>query len=387
MFACHAGGVESIHEMMPFLQPKDVNLALIWAAEQGKVSVVDLILKSPYISLDGLDQSYSALFLASSGRHLEVMRSLLQAGANPNGRSKGVRHEPYASPLTPVPTSQDTVRALGSTPLHALCGMRQNSRRRQNDRESVKKCFDLLLAAGCDINAINSEHRTALHYSISRSAHTSEDISLHNLLSFLLLENGANPSIADKHGDTPLHLLQIHTKSAQVLEALLRNGADLYARRPADGRTPIHNMLDSTYTLDIKTLLTHVTNWNVQDNKGDSPLHIVFANSQNPQDFVTDLLNAGADLSLKNKNGQVPHFALRDMSCKPSNPILPTLVAAGADLESRDNDGRTFLLSALNIKVKRGDTMYTIQRLLDLGVNINVVDNDGNGKWEPTIRY
>lgn len=340
MYACQSGGVETVREMMPYLQPEDLYRALCWAARSGMAPVVDLILTSREVSIDGLDRSNTPLFLASAGLHFEAMRSLLKAGADPNRRCSNTSQHPMRGHPTEDCHEKEF---LGPMPLHALCGvMSHNIFGGQTDEENIKKCFKLLLDAGCDINAIDTANKTPLHYAMSRKSRGFSSES--ELVSSLLLQNGADPSISDNNGDTPLHLLKLQQESSILIEPLLRHGGSLTVRRPKDGRTPVHTIMDSVHTMDIKPLLPYVQDWNVQDGMGLSPLHIVLSTSYNPGATVKDLIQAGADLNLRNRNGEVPHLLVRDLAIPSPTPILPILLDAGADLESTDNLGRTILL-------------------------------------------
>lgn len=341
MYACQSGGVETVREMLPYLEPKDLHQALCWAAKSGKAPVVDLILTSPEVSIDGAERSSTPLFLASAGLHFEVMRSLLKAGADPNRRCSITSHYYVRAPNDEL---QEEKEFLGPMPLHALCGvMSPRTFAVQADDENLKRCFKLLLDAGCDINAIDIANKTALHYAIAQNTRGfSSDAS--ELVSSLLLQNGADASISDKNGNTPFHLMKLRQESVPLIELLLRCGGSLTARRPKDGRTPVHTIMDNAHTIDIKPILPFVHDWNIQDDMGQSPLHIVLSTSYNQEVIAKDLLQAGADLKLRNRNGEVPHLLVKELGTGSMTPILTTLFDAGADLEATDNHGRTILL-------------------------------------------
>jgi ankyrin repeat protein len=93
MYCCNGGSVESVREMMPYLKQKDLNNALCWAASSGNTKVVDMILTSPDTSVDHPDYPDTPLFLAAFGLHFDILRSLLQSGADPNKRSTNFNPE------------------------------------------------------------------------------------------------------------------------------------------------------------------------------------------------------------------------------------------------------------------------------------------------------
>jgi ankyrin repeat protein len=342
---------------------------LCWAAQSGKSQVVDVLLTSPGISVES--RSDTALFLASGGLHYEAMRSLLRKGADPNKRSMN-----FADQMGILCFAVEKIgrsKTFGPTPLHAVSGVVRNNNTRQRDAESMKKCFKLLLDAGCDINAVDQDGKTPLHCSIVENKWT---------LAQLLLENGADPMSRDKFGNTPLHLVLPRESSIPAVELLLAKGANLNDRRPSDGCTPLHTMLGHTMLgsindVKIEVLLPHVADWNIEDDQGNTPLHHVLSHSHNPKPVVLELLKAGADFNRRNKSGETPIHVIRATGdFRPVNDILPLLVAGGASLEVKDNGGRSLLLRLLNGPL--WNAQKDIQNLLDIGADVNTCDNEGN---------
>ena len=63
----------------------------------------------------------------------------------------------------------------------------------------------LILHAGCDVNAVNTEGNTPLHLAVTfKPAEPKEVVILSEML-LLLLEVGADPKLPNKNGQTPLH--------------------------------------------------------------------------------------------------------------------------------------------------------------------------------------
>ena len=63
----------------------------------------------------------------------------------------------------------------------------------------------LILHAGCDVNAVNTEGNTPLHLAVTfKPADPKGAVALSEML-LLLLEMGADPKLANKNGQTPLH--------------------------------------------------------------------------------------------------------------------------------------------------------------------------------------
>lgn len=101
-----------------------------------------------------------------------------------------------------------------------------------------------------------------------------------------------------------------------------------------------------------------------KDDEGYTPL--MWAALNNNHEMCTLLLAAGADVNERNEDGQTPlMYAWNAEICK-------TLLEAGAEVDSRNNDGWTpLMVAALNGSVK------TCGVLLDAGADINAKNSGG----------
>ncbi|KAE8454120.1 hypothetical protein EG329_005044 [Mollisiaceae sp. DMI_Dod_QoI] len=373
MYASQSGCTEAVREMVPYLEVKDLHDALCWAASSGKTQLVDLLLALPGVSAEPPEHSDTPLFLASAGLHYHIMKALLEKGADPNSRSTNYRRNGGTITLYNVAEQKDR----GPTPLHAVCGLNgPHNHSRESDSENMKRCLRILLDAGSNVNAVDRTGWTPLHQAISLRKYSQPAESLPGVL-MLLLDNGADPTIQDDFGDTPLHLVSLRQDSASIIDLLLSKGCSLDVRRSKDGRTPLHTMMDDAHAIDIKPLLPYVKDWNVRDSHGDTPLHIFLSSSFHPKAALQDLLDAGADLSCKNKDGEAPIHSLREIGHGPGTSIIPTLLAAGASLETKDSEGRTFLLRLLRGNLFNAQKQ--LQGLFELGAKIDACDYNGDG--------
>ncbi|KAF4635790.1 hypothetical protein G7Y89_g2312 [Cudoniella acicularis] len=378
--ACRLGSTESVREMLPYLEIQDLNDALLWASAAGKSQLVSMLLKVPEVSPAVPEGEDTPLYLASLGWHFETMQILLENGADPTIRSS--MNRPHRGPGRPghkKPKSHRVLRDkqdLGPTPLHAICGSGWRSVPPSSSVDDVvRKCFEILFNAGSDIDAVDDFGRTALHLSLNADARRKSTSALPKLL----LEHGANPMATDNAGNTPLHLIHLQSDSQSLIELLLEHGADINAKRSgpyADGRTPLHTMLININEADIKPLMPFVTDWNVVDNEGNTPLHCIAYQSRPHAAAVTQLLDAGADPKLRNRKGETPLHLMRDFSSESEESAFLALLEAGSSIESRDNDGNTVLLAML--ACRHQDSARTVQFFVDCGAQFGVTNNEGN---------
>ncbi|KAK0099478.1 hypothetical protein ONS96_008315 [Cadophora gregata f. sp. sojae] len=362
MYACQSGSVESVRTMIPFLTPENLNQALCWAATPGKAQVLDLLLDVPGVQVDPPGQLDTPLFLAAKCLHFDAMRSLLSKGADSNKISENAHHMQGYTMHGILERGK-----TGPSPLHAVCGLHYQSYTHQNDEENMKKCFGLLLKYGCDMNPIDKEGKTPLHYSVKSKKHS--------CISLLLLKNGADPTRRDKSGHTPLHLLDLHEDCGPLIELMTAKGARMNDRA-SDGRTPLHCMVSSIHELEIEPLLPLVDDWNVADSNGDTPLHVLLSQSYHPEAGLQVLLKAGADLHRRNKKGELPIHVVKELIPGFGTSILPLLLAAGANLEAKDHSGGTVLSRLADTHTF--NFQKTAQYLVEMGADVNCCDFEGN---------
>jgi ankyrin repeat protein len=81
--------------------------------------------------------------------------------------------------------------------------------------EKTTDLIDVILETGkFDINGVDNDGRTPLHYAIKRP----DPVTIN---ARRLIKMGANPGIADKNGVTPLHMAARNAESMDLIELLL----------------------------------------------------------------------------------------------------------------------------------------------------------------------
>jgi ankyrin repeat protein len=189
----------------------------------------------------------------------------------------------------------------------------------------------------------------------------------------MLLKYGAEATVTSKNGSTPLHLTCERKAHEKLIELLVSHGADINAKRYVDGKTPLHIMLRVSNSLRLESLLAYKPDVNAKDNDGNTPLHLAVGQyySYAPSNTVQILLDAGADPNQKNDNMESPIHMMEYGFTPDAIDVVPILLNAGADLEARDNLGRTVLLRCL-------DNLKAVKHLLGLGANVGARDIYGH---------
>ena len=95
----------------------------------------------------------------------------------------------------------------GNTLLH-LAAWHETPIKEDNVRSVCKlpcvETMKLILHAGCDVNAVNTEGNTPLHLAVKYKPAEPEDVEILREMLLLLLDIGADPKLENKNGQTPL---------------------------------------------------------------------------------------------------------------------------------------------------------------------------------------
>lgn len=182
------------------LRPAD----LVVAAAAGALATVQRLLELGFAVDTQDDQGASALLRACGAGHREVAACLLQAGANPAlpahsgvtplAAAVAARREPLVALLCEHGVAADQRLPNNATALMVAAAM------------GYPDIAGQLLDAGADVNAVDTDGRSALHAAAQFGFEHNDSLRARRLFD-CLLKRGADINRADNEGKTPLLLL------------------------------------------------------------------------------------------------------------------------------------------------------------------------------------
>lgn len=201
---------------------------------------------------------------------------------------------------------------------------------------------------------------TALHIAACKNNET--------MISFLL-DMGANPNVVDQQGRTPA-MIAAEYGHVQSLQVLAVADSDMTVR-DREGKGILFYCLLSTkrHTLSMKIALEHGANVNNVSNDGQ-PL-LVTAAQTGLEDFVDELLRAGADPDSKHLKSSFS--ALHAAAASGSVDCVRSILETGANVDVLDEKNT----HAAHLAADKGH--YDVIRVLaSYGADLGKVTTDGN---------
>ena len=257
---------------------------------------------------------------AGWGRNLAAITALIELGADVNARNK-----------------------WGRTPLHLAAHCRQHA---ASCARHTAAAITALIEAGADVNARDKDDHTPLRRAAS-CRHTAAPISC-------LLEAGADPNARDKDDWTPLHEAARWNPNAEITARLLEAGADPNAR-DKDDWTPLHLAAwindDPNMPEIAARLLDAGAELEATNMDGMTPLHLAARSNDNPE-MIARLLKADANPNARDMAGRAPLHLAVPAGGPAVTARITLLLAGGAELFARDENGMTPLEVARQKKGK-----------------------------------
>ncbi len=222
--------------------------------------------------------------------------------------------------------------------------------------------------------AVQEKHQPVVTYLLTKGASVNEKYGPNGLTALyvacsngsldiakVLVDAGANVNLKTTAGFSPLYVAVVQ-KHQPVVEYLLTKGVSINEKYGSNGFTALYASC-SIGSLNIaKVLVDAGANVNLKITEGFSPLYVAVLQKHQP--VVEYLLTKGA--SVNEYNGSNGLTALYEACINGSLDIAKVLVDAGADINKRNKQGRTPLIGAVS-----GKKVRVVEYLLTKGVNIN----------------
>ena len=292
---------------------------LMAAADRGSLDVVKLLLAhGANVNAKETRGGQSALMWAVAEKQSEVVRALVEQGADVRDRSAG-----------------------GFTPLLFAA--------QQGDLDSAR----ILLAAGADVNEGTPNDGSAL---LVAAASGRDDLAA------FLVDRGADPNAVDPKDFSVLHHVVSRRDMPNSVKSLLAHGADPNAhlteeppnRRTEDisliGATPLFLAARAGNTVGVRLLAANGADPKVKTKENTTPLMAAAGVGKFQDDrevtssrdarFETAklLVELGADVNGAGENGWT---ALHGAAYTGSDEIIQLLVEKGASMDAMDRFGQT----------------------------------------------
>ncbi|KAF7251652.1 Ankyrin repeat and SOCS box protein 2 [Varanus komodoensis] len=321
--AIKEGDEEALHKMMQsgknLAQPnKDGWLPLHDAAYYGKESSYPGTIDQRTL------QEETALYLATNRGNIDCMRSLLQAGAEPDISNK-----------------------VRETPLYKAC--------ERKNAEAVQ----LLLLYNADTNHRCNRGWTALHEAVARN-----DLEIIDLL----VKGGAKVEATNCYGITSL-FVAAESGLLEALRYLAKCGADINTQA-SDKATALYEAAKNGHDNVVEFLLSQGADANKTNKDGFLPIHV--ASKKGYYEIVKMLLPVTSRTRIKRSGISPLHLAAE---CNRDD-VLEELIEAGFDVNAILSPERARLYEDRRTSVLYfavfNNNVYATELLLEAGANPNV---------------
>ena len=347
---------------------------------------LDENLKSPFYT-----RSFTPLFVAAAKGNLDVLSCLIENGADVNSDTLKLTplmvaidmgHFNVATFLIEHGANLELQDENGYTALH------QAVFSRSPDSCDVLSC---LIKNGADVNVRARDTCTPLMTAIKQGRVG---------VATFLVQHGANMTLIDKNGFTALHhatsfevlsclirngadvnactndnytplMIAVEKGNKVAVTFLVEHGADIDVQANIGGKTALHLAVTCHDSRDIlNCLIKNGANVNSRTSMGKTPL--MLASKCGHVNVATSLVKCGADVDLRDPTGQTAlHYAV-DQHCD-SCDVLSCLIKHGADVNACANENCTPLMIA-----SKSGHVDIATFLVKHGANMDLQDKNGN---------
>jgi ankyrin repeat protein len=366
---------QKYRHIVRLLRARGAHMTLPVAAIMGDQREVQKLLDAGKEGVNSRTEGgYTPLMWASERGHAKVVKLLLDRGADVNAANDSGRTALLlATRESYVPGATHTEKGPGFR-VRVISPIKPGH----------KAVLQLLLDAGADVNAGDTNGRTPLYLATGRGADVMK----------MLLEKGGDVNTRDKFGNTLL-IGATRADNVDIVKMLLDKGADVNAAA-SNGETALIKAAqrgDPEVSFVItKLLLDNEAKVNISDECGRTAL--MWAASRNLLEVVKLLRERGAEITFTdaarlgdldaikrftreraeiNATGSIDNVTpLMSAARRGRLEAVKMLLNSGADVNARARDLRTALMEAAG-----GGNLHVVQLLLDKGADLNARTCDG----------
>ena len=350
----------------------------------------DIMTHKAYLNAQNLDEE-TALWLACAHRKQDLVKALLKAGSNTN-----IANDKGDTSLHAAVYGNCNKKIISAIIYH---GANVNVSSKGNRTALMMACeksntgaVNILLTAGADPNIADDDGETCLHGAFRGACNTEVlqtiidhgadvNATFKNNCTVLMVATtdsntdhtnvlpkaGADPNIADGHGETCLHHAVRYACNKEVLQAIIDHGADVNATNEKNWTALM--IASAMSNIDaINVLLKAGADPNIADAHGDTFLHDTVRTNYK-KEVLQAIIDNGADVNATNKNNWT---ALMIASAMSNIDAINVLLKAGADPNIADAHGDTCLHDAVRTNYKK----EVLQAIIDNGADMNATNKN-----------
>jgi hypothetical protein len=336
---------------LPYKGKIDNDLDLIEAAFAGDLEKVKLELKKGASVLAQDHNGMTALIAATYRNDVAIAKLLINKGAD-------VNHKDSSGQNAYLIAAREGYLEILKLTLHkgadvnSVDGDGGGALHRAGWRGQLEIIKELLQTTHIDINLQNSRGRTPLLNTITSGGPSPQPEGAHSTRIIetvrLFVEAGADQTIPDNDGNTPLEYAQERGKT-EIVTILLAGSNDM-------------KLITAAWDGDINKVKKLLA-------QGASVLALVAAADRNYVDIGELLIQAGADVNTKDNTLQSAYILV---TAEPYLEFLQLTLENGADVFSTDSWGGNGIIRAS----ERG-YFVIVEELLKAGADVNHMNNIG----------